>query len=220
MCIVCRPTKPHQRVTRCLLGSVRSRLETCRDAFLLLAAETRLATQTIHCSTFGSLLMSQTMTPKTTCTCPIAGMCERHQIKKNTGWWKLCQTNQGFVDSWDAGIGPGQDTEQRQPTIIIQRAKTAEIWLRLHKFAPENAANWDARTARRWYCRVWLPTVPRYGCKCQEHWRELTKKFPPDFSSPKAFFEWGWARHNDVSITHSKKPTITLEQAYAMYWAI
>ncbi len=96
-------------------------------------------------------------------------------------------------------------------------------WDSLHRYAYEHRNDWDATTAERWYLIRWMRTVPKYKpdgapCGCQTHWAELTKQFPPDFSTPQAFFEWGWARHDDVSRLHSKRPRITLEEAYAIYW--
>lgn len=90
-------------------------------------------------------------------------------------------------------------------------------WTTLHKYAPSNSKNWNIEDARQWYTNIWKPTIPRCG-KCREHWKELETRLPPDFSSPTSFFEWTWASHNDVSIKHSNKPTITLDQAYSIYW--
>ena len=96
-------------------------------------------------------------------------------------------------------------------------------WLPLHQYAFTHADNWDSAKAEKWYLYSWLPTVPRFtpegaSCGCETHWAELTKQHPPDFSSPKAFFDWGVHRHNDVSRDHSHKPEITLEEAYRIYW--
>jgi len=85
-------------------------------------------------------------------------------------------------------------------------------WQPLHRYQYK-----DPESAKRWYYNEWLPKIPSYGCNCESHWKDLTEKYPPDFSSQKAFFEWGWARHNDVSREHSKKPQISLEEAYQIY---
>ena len=92
-----------------------------------------------------------------------------------------------------------------------------DAWGMLHQYAPLNAAKWNPQSAHQWYAIEWMPMIPSCG-ECRVHWAELTRQHPPDFSTPRAFFEWSWARHNDVSINHSHRPTITLEQAYAMYW--
>ncbi len=90
-------------------------------------------------------------------------------------------------------------------------------WGLLHSYAPTNATKWNPATARQWYDTEWTQLIPSCG-ECRVHWAELTDKYPPDFSSPEAFFEWGYWRHDDVSRLHSKRPRITLEEAYAIYW--
>ena len=154
----------------------------------------------------------------TDCTCPIAGMCDRHGIKKPEGWFKLCQSNQGYVDLWDEGKGPGQRKDIKGETKRPVRIPPSIAWKILHLYAVLNSLSWSPELAKKWYCRRFLPKVPNFGCSCKAHWKTLTKRHPPDFSSPKAFFEWTVARHNDVSTQHSKKPTITLSEAYAIYW--
>jgi len=167
--------------------------------------------------------MDQSTTPnvpcRTSCTCDSPGQCHRHNVKKPLGWWTLCRTNAQFVQAWDEGTGPGQRKETTQePKVIRARDDTANTWRLLHSYAVEHQFDWDPKAAKRWYFQEWLKKVPNYGCSCQKNWIELTKKFPPDFTSPRAFFEWAWARHNDVSEHHSKKPTITLNEAYAIHW--
>lgn len=160
------------------------------------------------------------MTCKTTCSCDTHGKCERHGIKKHPGWFKLCQTNQLFTDAWDNGTGPGQQLERsKEPTVIKTKVDTAALWRELHLYAVEHFANWDEKEAKRWYRRQWRPRIPKYGCSCQEHWKELEKTFPLVFDDPISFFESTWRNHNMVSETHSKRPTITLEEAYELYWS-
>ena len=91
-------------------------------------------------------------------------------------------------------------------------------WQLLHSYAPTNATKWNPATARQWYETEWTQLIPSCG-ECRQHWAGLTNQHPPDFSSPRVFFEWSWARHNDVSTMLSKRPTITLEEAYAIYWS-
>jgi len=98
------------------------------------------------------------------------------------------------------------------------KASTYNHWMPLHKYAPEHSTDWIPEMAEKWYLEIWIPKVPSIGCSCQSHWKGLTANHPPDFSSAKAFFEWGWARHNEVSDLHSHRPTISLEEAYSIYW--
>lgn len=95
--------------------------------------------------------------------------------------------------------------------------KPASPWKLAHSYAPLNCNIWNANNAKQWYLNIWKPKIPQCG-QCRKHWTELEQQYPPDFSSPKAFFEWFWARHNDVSRLHANKPTITLDEAYKMYW--
>lgn len=90
-------------------------------------------------------------------------------------------------------------------------------WGLLHSYSPTNSSKWNAATARQWYQDEWKPLIPGCG-ECRQHWAELEAKFPPDFSSPQAFFRWAWARHDDVSRIHSLRRRITLEQAYLLFW--
>lgn len=103
------------------------------------------------------------------------------------------------------------------PIKSITELSTANAWQSLHSYAPTNASKWNPATARQWYESEWTQMIPSCG-ECRVHWAELTKQHPPDFSSARAFFEWTWARHNDVSTNHSHRPTITLEEAYRIYW--
>lgn len=102
-------------------------------------------------------------------------------------------------------------------TASMDYKSKVSVWALLHSYAPTNATKWNLTTARQWYDSEWTRLIPSCG-ECRVHWAELTKQYPPDFSSAKAFFEWSWARHNDVSTMHSKRPTITLDEAYRIYW--
>lgn len=115
------------------------------------------------------------------------------------------------------GIDISRARFKGSPIATLQPA--VNHWLPLHRYAPDHVATWDASRASNWYYNDWLPQIPSYGCPCQAHWDELTQQNPPDFSSPGAFFQWAWARHNDVSTTHSKRPTISLDEAYQLYWS-
>lgn len=79
-------------------------------------------------------------------------------------------------------------------------------WEELHSKAdptPEWFSDWESR-------------IPKTGCDCEEHWKELKEKLPPDFSSPQAFFEWGWACHNDVN-RRLGKAELSLDEAKQLY---
>jgi hypothetical protein len=99
---------------------------------------------------------------------------------------------------------------------VVRRTKYNH-WIPLHRYAVENAKNWDASEAEKWY-NEWSRKIPAINCECRRHWKELVAEYPPTFTNYQAFFEWGVARHNDVSMLHANKPTITLDDAYSLYW--
>ena len=95
-------------------------------------------------------------------------------------------------------------------------------WIPFHRYPIENITKWSPDKAERWYKIDWLPYVPQYKpdgapCGCQTHWAELTKEFPPDFSSPEAFERWAFDRHDDVSRLHSGAKRITWEQSQRLW---
>jgi hypothetical protein len=116
---------------------------------------------------------------------------------------------------WPPGKGP---TNVKGHAASGGIAPAYNHWLPLHRYPFEHYK--DAESAKHWYYSEWLPKVPSIGCSCQSHWKDLTEKHPPDFSSPEAMFEWGWARHDDVSREHSNRPRITLEEAYIQHCRI
>src|SRR5690606_26873112 len=84
-----------------------------------------------------------------------------------------------------------------------------EAWHELHS---------QREPTPEWY-EDWRKRIPNYGCSCRKNWAKLTKKYPPDFSSPRAFFEWSVARHNDVSTSHVSPPreAMPLDEAERIY---
>jgi len=100
---------------------------------------------------------------------------------------------------------------------VLQSRPRNNHWKPLHLYPLIRQYDWNPCWANRWYYETWKPNIPPYGCRCKENWQELEDKYPPDFSSPENFFRWGWERHNDVSRLHSKKPTITFEEAYKLW---
>lgn len=87
-------------------------------------------------------------------------------------------------------------------------------WDWLHRLASQ-IATWTAREARTQYKR-WRDNIPTAHCDCMRHWDDLERNSPPDFLSPEAFFEWSWARHNDVN-RKLGKPEISLDEAKNLY---
>lgn len=54
------------------------------------------------------------------CSCPLAGYCERHSIKKTEHWHHLCQSNDSYREVWDNGTGPGQPREISRKPIKME----------------------------------------------------------------------------------------------------
>lgn len=151
------------------------------------------------------------------CTCPLAGYCERHKINKGETWHLLCQTNRKYFEAWEQGYGPGQRPPEGdraiQPNDIHPNA-----WVVIHARLGEAIGKpWDSASQQKWYKRKWLPTIPRTGCACQNHWQKLTDAMPIDWSSAETAFHSLWQLHNYVSEHKSNKPTMTLEEAQALY---
>jgi hypothetical protein len=86
---------------------------------------------------------------------------------------------------------------RRMPVVNVtvdDAGRTA--WKALHDYA--DSQEWNPVEARQWYRHVWTPMIPRY-CGCVTHWKEITDKLPPDFSSREAFRAWAIAAHNEVN---------------------
>ena len=96
------------------------------------------------------------------------------------------------------------------------------VWRKLHLY-PFSVKTWSETEAKKWYIE-WKKLIPEYCRSCGSHWSEMEKRFQPDFTSREAFFEWGVARHNDVSNRIRAKqgghPEMPLSEAYALYSAL
>lgn len=57
------------------------------------------------------------------CTCPLAGFCDRHVIEKHEHWHSLCQTNELYREAWDGFRGPGQFNLKSKPLSRIRKIK-------------------------------------------------------------------------------------------------
>jgi hypothetical protein len=83
-------------------------------------------------------------------------------------------------------------------------------WNALHRYAFKGPSE-----ARLFYSD-WALNIPVFGCNCKEDWSKLTDKNPPDFSSGRAFFEWGVERHNDINIRLGKG-VVTIDDALMIH---
>jgi hypothetical protein len=73
--------------------------------------------------------------------------------------------------------------------VLSQEDQGRYAWSQLHS-QPELTPEWY---------EDWLKLIPKHGCRCYDHWRQITDKRPPDFSSLEAFRLWAIAAHNDVN---------------------
>jgi len=77
---------------------------------------------------------------KTPCECPLAGYCDRHGMKKNLHYHKLCQNHTGYFDMWEKGRGPGQKGKPKKRdkitggTEVEKKANEAPLEQKLCKF--------------------------------------------------------------------------------------
>lgn len=148
--------------------------------------------------------------PMTTqCECPIAGYCDRHNRIKNEHLHALCQTRQDYFDAWER-------TPKRQRQFALGPAYNH--WMPLHYYAVKHWGDWDATAAKKWY-RVWKRGLKRTGCGCAENWKTETAKYPPNFTSAEAFFQWAWLVHDAVS-ERLGKPRVTLAECYGIWMPV
>lgn len=83
----------------------------------------------------------------------------------------------------------GQNIEERK-TLVSEQTKQAGryAWSLLHSYVGCDP---------QWFA-LWVHFVPA-GCNCQESFRDILARFPPEFSSPDAFWLWGVRLHNMVN---------------------
>jgi len=63
---------------------------------------------------------------------------------------------------------------------------------------------------------LWVLFIPAFGCSCKEDFNVYCKDNPPDFSSPEAYWLWGYNLHNWVN-RKLGKTELTIEEALA-FW--
>ena len=113
--------------------------------------------------------------------------------------------------------GTGIHSETTSPTAAQSSQLGPHHWDPLHRYAVEHRYNWSPESAATFY-REWFAELPGAGCgSCLSNWKSYTAADPPDFSSARAFFVWGWSAHNDVSANHANKPTLPLVDAMLLH---
>ena len=93
---------------------------------------------------------------------------------------------------------------ERQSSTSTREDRGAAAWRALHTYAG----------CDREFFLKWEKMIP---CgTCRENFKKLLADYPPDFSSPDAFWRWGWFMHNAVN-EKLGKPLISLEEATQLW---
>lgn len=80
-----------------------------------------------------------------------------------------------------------EDTLQMYRQLKVNKGRKS--WKMLHSF--------DKGDPQAFY-RLWKTTIPK-DCKCRKDFAKLEMQYPPNFSSPEDFWDWGWDFHNKVN---------------------
>lgn len=96
------------------------------------------------------------------CSCPIAGWCDRHNVKKHKVWHQLCQTHDDYRKAWDDGRGPGQSRKpltraqlERKELVEQRKARTLRLigWLTFFRLPGESGVGDTARRLNMRSCK-------------------------------------------------------------------
>jgi len=67
----------------------------------------------------------------------------------------------------------------------------------------------------QWH-ELWVLLIPAFGCSCKQDFEEYCKDNPTDFSSPNAYWLWGYNLHNWVN-RKLGRAELTIEEAKAIW---
>jgi hypothetical protein len=95
------------------------------------------------------------------------------------------------------------DAAERNKEAIAEAGRKA--WSLLHRYQGCDPV----------FLEAWQAWIPR-GCSCKEDFGKVIADYPPDFSSPEAFWNWGWFLHNWVN-EKLGKPIVSLEDARKLW---
>lgn len=117
------------------------------------------------------------------------------------------------------GAAPQIDAEERDRRVERAKAKRTErlrsMWNDLHGRPRLYWARGevDAATEGK-YVAAFVRLLP---CgKCRTDARQRVARLPPDFSSPAAYFAWGWGWHDEIN-ERLGKPRPTLAEALELH---
>lgn len=125
------------------------------------------------------------------CTCPLAGYCEKHRVNKTEHWHHLCQTRQDYRQAWDDGRGPGQERDpSKRIAIEERRARQLDymraLWVEAHS-KQDPTPEWFAD---------WVSRVPSFGCGCKSWLKEYLKTNPVRYDD---LYAWSVECHDAVN---------------------
>ncbi len=103
-----------------------------------------------------------------------------------------------------AFVGPPKPAHLVKPVSV--KFVKPNAWTFLHRYDGCDPA----------WLKSWEGIIPRGRCDCKTGYLEILKDYPPDFSSPEAFFAWGVTLHNAVN-RKLGKPEMTLEEARKLW---
>ena len=101
-----------------------------------------------------------------------------------------------------------------QPEQIDRKAQAAARRANQGRFAWSKKHGYLGCDSQ-WH-ELWVMFIPSFGCDCKEDFNTYCKANPPDFSSPEAYFIWGFNLHNYVNRKLSK-PELTIAEAQAIW---
>lgn len=91
-----------------------------------------------------------------------------------------------FMGGIDKPMSP-EDAEELYRQLKAHKGRKS--WKMLHSFAKGDPEA---------FYKLWKTTIPK-ECKCQRDFEKLEAEYPPNFSSPEDFWDWGWDFHNKVN---------------------
>lgn len=124
----------------------------------------------------------------TTCVCPVAAYCERHQTTKNSHWHHLCQTRPDYFAAWERGRGLGQKRSPEERAKQKQKAKVTEAkrkrLVSLLRFLRQESDIGLGDTVERILARAGGRKIKSMiaslggNCGCTERQQWLNRKYP------------------------------------------
>jgi len=105
------------------------------------------------------------------------------------------------------------DNQQNIP-VIDYKSRIEERKARQGRFAWEKKHRYKGCDPQ-WH-ELWVLLIPGFGCDCKKDFDDYCKSNPPDFSSPEAYFIWGFNLHNWVNAKLAK-PLMDLAKAMELW---